>query len=88
MSEKAVCLQETAFEASQKYKEGKFIIEKARVIKVREPGHTRACWPCAGITGRVATPVILSPRQSVNWDSYWDSYRFGTAAEQHSTGAE
>lgn len=28
-------LQETAFEENQKYKEGKFIVEKARVIKVR-----------------------------------------------------
>ena len=27
-------LQEMAFEASQKYKEGKFIIEKARLLKV------------------------------------------------------
>ena len=27
-------LQEMAFEASQKYKEGKFIIEKARLMKV------------------------------------------------------
>lgn len=27
-------LQEQAFEESQKYKEGKFIIEKARVLKV------------------------------------------------------
>lgn len=28
------CWQEMAFEASQKYKEGKFIIEKARLLKV------------------------------------------------------
>jgi hypothetical protein len=28
-------MQEMAFEATQKYKEGKYIIEKARVVKVR-----------------------------------------------------
>jgi hypothetical protein len=32
-------MQETAFEASQKYKEGKYIVEKARVMKV--------CWAVA-----------------------------------------
>lgn len=34
-------LQEMAFEASQKYKEGKFIIEKARLLKV----HALLVWP-------------------------------------------
>ncbi len=29
------CIQDQAFEESQKYKEGKFIVEKARVMKVR-----------------------------------------------------
>lgn len=29
-------LQEHAFEESQKYKEGKFIVEKAKVLKVRD----------------------------------------------------
>ena len=33
-------LQEMAFETSQKYKEGKFIIEKARLLKV---GHYCKC---------------------------------------------
>lgn len=33
-------LQEMAFETSQKYKEGKFIIEKARLLKV---GHSCTC---------------------------------------------
>lgn len=28
------CVQETASDEAQKYKEGKFIIEKARVMKV------------------------------------------------------
>jgi len=28
-----VCLQEQAYEESQKYKEGKYIIEKAKVMK-------------------------------------------------------
>lgn len=36
--DRSACVQETAYEDSQKYKEGKFIIEKARVIKVR-PEH-------------------------------------------------
>ena len=30
-------IQEMAFETTQKYKEGKFIIEKARVVKVSGP---------------------------------------------------
>ena len=34
----AACMaaQERAFEESQKYKEGKFILEKARLMKVRK----------------------------------------------------
>lgn len=34
----SVAEQEQAYEESQKYKEGKFIIEKARVMKVMEQG--------------------------------------------------
>jgi hypothetical protein len=29
----SLCVQEIAYEESQKYKEGKFIIEKAKVMK-------------------------------------------------------
>ena len=35
--------QERAFEESQKYKEGKFILEKAKLMKVRVPGQDNFC---------------------------------------------
>lgn len=48
--------QEQAFEEAQKYKEGKFIIEKARVMKVRLPGHG------AGASAAAASQCIAWPR--------------------------
>lgn len=44
------CLQEVAFEESQKYKEGKYIVEKQRVMKVWRWSrlltwaHSCVCW--------------------------------------------
>lgn len=41
------CVQEQAFEEAQKYKEGKFIIEKARVMKVRASHPASSLPACA-----------------------------------------
>ena len=51
-------LQERAFEESQKYKEGKYILEKAKLMKVCHPGLTLLCIPSCSACG--VSPTLRS----------------------------
>jgi hypothetical protein len=50
--------QEHAFEPSQKYKEGKFIVEKARILKVR---HVASSFFISSLHAFYAVAFVWSP---------------------------